>query len=41
MGFFTWIQAVGDGMSDMFSISMVAAMISGIIGLVRYYGGAE
>ena len=41
VGFFTWIQAVGDGMSDMFSISMVAAMISGIIGLVRYYGGAE
>ena len=31
VGFFTWIQAVGDGMSDMFSISMVAAMISGII----------
>lgn len=28
-------------MSDMFSISIVAALISGIIGLVRYYGGVE
>ena len=41
VGFFAWVQAIGDGMSDMFSISIVAAMISGIIGLVRYYGGAE
>ena len=41
VGFFGWVQAIGDGMSDMFSISIVAAMISGIIGLVRYYGGAE
>ncbi len=41
VGFFAWIQAIGTGMSDMFSISIVAAMISGIIGLVRYYGGVE
>ena len=41
IGFFTWIQAIGDGMSDMFSISIVAALISGIIGLIREYGGVE
>lgn len=39
--FFAWAQAVGSGMSDMFSISIVAVLISGIIGLVRFYGGVE
>ena len=28
-------------MSDMFSISMVAILVSGIIGIVREYGGVE
>ena len=37
-GFFEWIQAIGSGMSDMFSISIVAILVSGIIGLVREYG---
>lgn len=41
VGFFGWVQAIGSGMSDMFSISIVAALISGIIGLVRHYGGVE
>lgn len=41
IGFFAWVQAIGDGMADMFSISIVAALISGIIGLVRHYGGVE
>lgn len=41
VGFFEWIQAIGGGMSDMFSISIVAILISGIIGLIRYYGGVE
>ncbi|MBR2028584.1 MAG: Na+/H+ antiporter NhaC family protein [Oscillospiraceae bacterium] len=39
--FFSWIQGIGGGMSDMFSISIVAALISGIIGLIRHYGGIE
>ena len=39
--FFTWIQGIGGGMSDMFSISIVAALISGIIGLIRLYGGVD
>ena len=38
---FTWAKGLGDGMADMFSISMVAILVSGIIGLVRYYGGVE
>ncbi len=36
-----WVQAIGNGISDMFSISIVAVLISGIIGIVRYLGGVE
>ena len=39
--FFGWLQGLGEGMSDMFSISIVAALISGLIGLIRLYGGVE
>lgn len=39
--FFDWVQGLGSGMSDMFSISIVAALISGLIGLIRLYGGVE
>ena len=38
---FDWVQAIGSGMSDMFSITIVAILISGIIGLIRAYGGVE
>lgn len=41
IGIFEWVQAIGNGMSDMFSISIVAILISGIIGIVRYFGGVE
>lgn len=41
VGFFVWVQAIGSGMSGMFSISIVSLLISGIIGLVRHYGGVE
>lgn len=41
VGLFEWVQAIGNGMSDMFSISIVAVLISGIIGIVRYLGGVE
>lgn len=41
VGFFDIAMAVGDGMADMFSISIVAILVSGVIGLVRYYGGIE
>ncbi len=38
---FEWVQAIGGGMSDMFSISIVAVLIAGIIAIVRYLGGVE
>lgn len=41
VGFLDWINAIGDGMESVFSISMVAILISGIIGLIKYYGGVE
>ena len=39
--FLAWIQGIGDGMADMFSISIAAALISGTVGLAREYGGIE
>ncbi len=41
VGFFEYIQAIGNGMSDMMSITIVAILISGLIGLIREYGGVE
>jgi len=39
--FLGWIQGIGEGMSDMFSISIAAALISGLVGLVKEYGGID
>lgn len=39
--FFGWIQAIGSGMEDLFFLFVFASMISGLIGLVRYYGGID
>lgn len=39
--FLQWIQGIGGGMADMFSISIAAALISGTVGLAREYGGIE
>lgn len=36
-----WVQAIGSGMSDMFSITIVAILISGLIGLIKYHGGVD
>jgi Na+/H+ antiporter NhaC len=41
VGFFGYIQGIGEGMSDMMSITIVAIMISGLIGLIREYGGVD
>ena len=35
------VGAIGEGMSDMFSITIVAILISGLIGLIKYYGGVD
>lgn len=41
VGFYEWIGGIADGMSGMFSITIVAILVSGIIGIVRFYGGVE
>lgn len=37
----TFLQVIGNGMEGMLSISIVAILVSGIIGLVRFYGGID
>lgn len=39
--FFGWAQAVSAGMEDMFWLAVFAMMISGLVELVRYFGGIE
>ncbi len=41
IGFFDWAQAVGSGMEDMFWLSVFAMMVSGMMELVKYYGGIQ
>lgn len=39
--FLTWAQGVSKGMEGMFWLPIFAMLISGMVGLVRYYGGLE
>lgn len=41
ISFLDWVGAIGEGMADMFSITIVAILISGLIGLIKYYGGID
>ena len=41
MTMMTFVQAIGNGMSGMFNVSIVALLIRGIIGLITAYGGIE
>ena len=41
VSFLDWVGAIGGGMEDMFSITIVAILISGLIGLIKYYGGVD
>lgn len=41
ISFLDWVGAIGSGMEDMFSITIVAILISGLIGLIKYYGGVD
>lgn len=41
VGFFDWAQAVGTGMEDMFWLAVFAMMVSGMMELIRYYGGIQ
>lgn len=40
-GFFEWAQAVASGMEGMFWLVVFFTMVSGVVGLMRYYGGIE
>ncbi|WP_269478017.1 Na+/H+ antiporter NhaC family protein [Hominibacterium faecale] len=37
--FFEWTMAIGSGMEDLFFLAVFSMLISGLIELVRYYGG--
>ena len=41
IGFFEWAQAVGTGMEDMFWLAVFAMMVSGMMELIRHYGGLQ
>lgn len=41
IGFFEWAQAVGSGMEDMFWLAVFAMMVSGMMELVKHYGGIQ
>lgn len=41
VGFFEWTQAVGSGMEDMFWLAVFAMMVSGMMELVKHYGGIQ
>lgn len=41
LNFVTFFQAVNNGMSGMFSITIIAILIKGITGLVEYMGGLD
>lgn len=37
--FFEWTMAIGTGMEDMFFLAVFSMLISGLIELIKYYGG--
>ncbi|EKU49028.1 Na+/H+ antiporter NhaC family protein [Staphylococcus massiliensis] len=41
LDFFQWTSALGKGMESMFPIFLVAFLVSGLVALIRYYGGID
>lgn len=41
INFFDWLKAVGNGMESVMGITVVAILISGLIGLIKFYGGTQ
>lgn len=39
--FFEWAQGVSSGMEGMFWVCVFVMMVSGLIGMIRYYGGLD
>ncbi|WP_251517695.1 MULTISPECIES: Na+/H+ antiporter NhaC family protein [Staphylococcus] len=40
-GVFDFTKSIGDGMESMFLIFLVAFLVSGLVALIRYYGGID
>lgn len=41
LGFFDWTKAISSGMEDMFFLAVFSMLVSGLIELIRYYGGID
>lgn len=41
LGIFQFTKAIGEGMESMFLIFLVAFLVSGLVALIRYYGGVD
>lgn len=41
IGVFEWTSKIGEGMEGTFSIFLIAFLISGLVALIRYYGGID
>ena len=41
VGFFEWVMALSRGMEDMFFLAIFSSLVSGLIELIKYYGGLE
>lgn len=41
IGVFEWTSKIGEGMEGTFSIFLIAFLISGLVALMRYYGGID
>lgn len=41
VGFFEFAMAIGDGMQEMFFLAVFSMLVSGLIELIKYYGGLE
>ena len=41
LSFFDWTKAISAGMEDMFFLAVFSMLVSGLIELIRYYGGID
>lgn len=41
ISFFEWTTEIGNGMEDTFMIFLIAFLVSGLVALIRYYGGID
>lgn len=41
VSFFEWTKAIGAGMEDMFFLAVFSMLVSGLIELIKYYGGID